>query len=149
MKSHSAADARPYQCQKRVLPALFHLRCPSRSHQRSARGRTRLTQLLLSAVARCSDSYCILYIYLVYTCTHILALANTPYEKRYTSKYLPNHSCHAAAVYLRRKFIFTAVFSYDRQINSTHFLTRKAYQRRTLQLKNVGVVATPIDVVQY
>ena len=33
----------PNQLQKRVLPALFHLRCPSRSHQRSARGRTRLT----------------------------------------------------------------------------------------------------------
>ena len=33
----------PNQLQKRVLPALFHLRCPSQSHQRSARGRTRLT----------------------------------------------------------------------------------------------------------
>ena len=43
MKSHSAADARPNQLQKRILPALFHLRCPSQSHQRSARGRTRLT----------------------------------------------------------------------------------------------------------
>ena len=30
-------------CNKRVLPALFHLRCPSQSHQRSARVRTRLT----------------------------------------------------------------------------------------------------------
>ena len=30
-------------CNKRVLPALFHLRCPSQSHERSARGRTRLT----------------------------------------------------------------------------------------------------------
>ena len=29
--------------QKRVLEALFHLRCPSQSHQRSTRGRTRLT----------------------------------------------------------------------------------------------------------
>ena len=38
-----AADSRPDQLQKRVLPALFHLRCPSQSHQRSARGRTRLT----------------------------------------------------------------------------------------------------------
>ena len=28
------------QLQKRGLPALFHLRCPSQSHQRSARGRT-------------------------------------------------------------------------------------------------------------
>ena len=26
-----------HQLQKRVLPALFHLRCPSQSHQRSAR----------------------------------------------------------------------------------------------------------------
>ena len=43
MKSHSAADARPYQWQTRVLPALFHLRCPLQSHQRPARGRTRLT----------------------------------------------------------------------------------------------------------
>ena len=43
MKSHSAADARQNQLQKRVLQALFHLRCPSQSHQRSARGRTRLT----------------------------------------------------------------------------------------------------------
>ena len=33
----------PNQLQKRGLPALFHLRCPSQSHQRSARGRTRLT----------------------------------------------------------------------------------------------------------
>ena len=31
------------QLQIRVQPALFHLRCPSQSHQRSARGRTRLT----------------------------------------------------------------------------------------------------------
>ena len=31
------------QLQKRVLPALFHLPCPSQSHERSARGRTRLT----------------------------------------------------------------------------------------------------------
>ena len=37
------SDARPNQLQKKVLPALFHLRCPSQSHQRSARGRTRLT----------------------------------------------------------------------------------------------------------
>ena len=29
--------------QKRVLPALFHLRCPSQLHHRSVRGRTRLT----------------------------------------------------------------------------------------------------------
>ena len=36
-----AADARPDQLQKRVLPALSHLRCPSQSHERSARGRTR------------------------------------------------------------------------------------------------------------
>ena len=34
------------QLQKRVLPALFHLRCPSQSHQRSARGRTRLTTVI-------------------------------------------------------------------------------------------------------
>ena len=33
----------PNPLQKRVLPALFHLRCPPQSHQRSARGRTRLT----------------------------------------------------------------------------------------------------------
>ena len=38
-----AADARPDQLQKRVLSALFHLRCPSQSHERSARGHTRLT----------------------------------------------------------------------------------------------------------
>ena len=35
----------PHQLQKRGLPALFHLRCPSQSHQRSARGRTRLTTI--------------------------------------------------------------------------------------------------------
>ena len=64
MKSHSAADARPNQLQKRVLPALFHLRCPSRSHQRSARGRTRLTTVISS----CSDSYCILYNIYTYIC---------------------------------------------------------------------------------
>ena len=38
-----AGNQLPNQLQKRVLPALFHLRCPSQSHQRSARGRTRLT----------------------------------------------------------------------------------------------------------
>ena len=38
-----AGNQFPNQLQKRVLPALFHLRCPSQSHQRSARGRTRLT----------------------------------------------------------------------------------------------------------
>ena len=55
------SDARPNQLQKIVLPALFHLRCPSQSHQRSARGRTRLTTVTsISAVARFSDSYCIL-----------------------------------------------------------------------------------------
>ena len=37
------SDARPNQLQKIVLPALFHLRCPSQSHQRPARGRTPLT----------------------------------------------------------------------------------------------------------
>ena len=30
-------------CNKRILPALLHLRCPSQSHQRCARVRTRLT----------------------------------------------------------------------------------------------------------
>ena len=43
MKSHSAADARQNRLQKRVLQALFHRRCPSQSHKRFARGRTRLT----------------------------------------------------------------------------------------------------------
>ena len=38
-----AGNLLPNQLQKRGLPALFHLRCPSQSHQRSARGRTRLT----------------------------------------------------------------------------------------------------------
>ena len=38
-----AGNQLPNQLQKRGLPALFHLRCPSQSHQRSARGRTRLT----------------------------------------------------------------------------------------------------------
>ena len=38
-----AGNQLPNPLQKRVLPALFHLRCPSQSHQRSARGRTRLT----------------------------------------------------------------------------------------------------------
>ena len=38
-----AGNQLPNLLQKRVLPALFHLRCPSQSHQRSARGRTRLT----------------------------------------------------------------------------------------------------------
>ena len=38
-----AGNQLPNQLQKRVLPALFHLRCPSQSHQRSVRGRTRLT----------------------------------------------------------------------------------------------------------
>ena len=38
-----AGNQLPNQLQKRVLLALFHLRCPSQSHQRSARGRTRLT----------------------------------------------------------------------------------------------------------
>ena len=55
-----AGNQLPNQLQKRVLPALFHQRCPSQSHQRSARGRTRLTTVL-SAVARFSDSYRIFY----------------------------------------------------------------------------------------
>ena len=38
-----AGNQLPNQLQKIGLPALFHLRCPSQSHQRSARGRTRLT----------------------------------------------------------------------------------------------------------
>ena len=38
-----AGNQLPNQLQKRVLPALFHLRCRSQSHHRSARGRTRLT----------------------------------------------------------------------------------------------------------
>ena len=38
-----AGNQLPNQLQKTGLPALFHLRCPSQSHQRSARGRTRLT----------------------------------------------------------------------------------------------------------
>ena len=38
-----AGNQLPNQLQKIVLLALFHLRCPSQSHQRSARGRTRLT----------------------------------------------------------------------------------------------------------
>ena len=38
-----AGNQLPNQLQKRVLPALFHMRCPSQLHQRSARGRTRLT----------------------------------------------------------------------------------------------------------
>ena len=38
-----AGNQLPNQLQKRRLPALFHLRCPSQSHKRSARGRTRLT----------------------------------------------------------------------------------------------------------
>ena len=38
-----AGNQLPNQLQKIILPALFHLRCPSQSHQRSARGRTRLT----------------------------------------------------------------------------------------------------------
>ena len=42
----SAADARPNQLQNIVLPALFHLRCPSQSHQRAAYGRTRLTTVI-------------------------------------------------------------------------------------------------------
>ena len=33
-----AGNQLPNQLQKRVLPALFHLRCPSQSHQRSAVG---------------------------------------------------------------------------------------------------------------
>ena len=38
-----AGNQLPNKLQKRVLPALFHLQCPSQSHQRSACGRTRLT----------------------------------------------------------------------------------------------------------
>ena len=38
-----AGNQLPTQLQKRVLPSLFHLRCPSQSHQRSDRGRTRKT----------------------------------------------------------------------------------------------------------
>ena len=42
-RTRSAADARPNQLEKRVLPALFRLRWSSQSDERSARGRTRLT----------------------------------------------------------------------------------------------------------
>ena len=38
-----AGNQLPNQLQKGVLQALFHLRCPSQSHQRSARGRARPT----------------------------------------------------------------------------------------------------------
>ena len=57
MKSHSAADARQNQLQKRVLQALFHLRCP-RNHTNVPPVDAHVwRQLNLSAVARCNDSY--------------------------------------------------------------------------------------------
>ena len=37
---------------------------------------------------------------------YILAVGNTPYEKRHTSQTV----CYAPAVYLRRKLTFTAIF---------------------------------------
>ena len=68
-----AGNQLPNPLQKRVLPALLHLRCPSQSHQRSARGRTRLTtvtsiscrsfqrQLLYLIYLRCCDFKCYWY----------------------------------------------------------------------------------------
>ena len=52
----------PNQLQKRGLPALFHLRCPSQSHQRSARGRTRLT--IVTSISCRSFQRQLLYLYL-------------------------------------------------------------------------------------
>jgi len=55
--------------QKIVLPALFHLRCPSRSHQRSARGRTHTSD----------DSY-------IYQLTLVVATATVSYSVRISSR---------------------------------------------------------------
>ena len=63
------SDARPNQLQKIVLPALFHLRCPSRSHQRSARGRTHTSD----------DSY-------IYQLTLVVATATVSYSVRISSR---------------------------------------------------------------
>ena len=61
-------------CNKRVLPALFHLRCPSQSHQRSARVRTSddsyVYQLsLVVATAIVSYSVGLLLLLHCYCCT--------------------------------------------------------------------------------
>ena len=43
LRRYPPQACRQIDCNKRVLPALFHLRYPSQSHEHSARGRTRLT----------------------------------------------------------------------------------------------------------
>ena len=53
------------QLQKRVLPALFHLRCPSQSYQRSARGRTHLTAVTSISCRSFSRQ---LLLYLLFIC---------------------------------------------------------------------------------
>ena len=63
------SDARPNQLQKIVLPALFHLRYPSQSHQRSARGRTHTSD----------DSY-------IYQLTLVVATATVSYSVRISSR---------------------------------------------------------------
>ena len=64
-----AGNQLPNQLQKRVLPALFHLRCPSQSHQRSARGRTHTSD----------DSY-------IYQLTLVVATATVSYSVRISSR---------------------------------------------------------------
>ena len=75
-----AGNQLPNQLQKRRLPALFRLRCPSQSHQRSARGLNAHVwrQLHLSAVARFSDSYCIFFYFL-----HPTHARTTRYEEAF------------------------------------------------------------------
>ena len=53
------------QLQKRVLPALFHLQCPSHHTNVQPVDAHVWRQLHLSAVARFSDSYCVFWYYLI------------------------------------------------------------------------------------
>ena len=68
-----AGNQLPNQLQKRVLPALFHLRFPSQSHQRSARGRTRLTTVTFISCRSFQQQ--LLYLTWYYLCLHRLFLS--------------------------------------------------------------------------
>ena len=110
MKSHSAADARPYQWQKRVLPALFHLRCPSQSRQRSARGRTRLTTV--TSISCRSLWRQLLYLSLYYfICFSLLALSRRKFSR--VVCLLAGATSHHFAGSLGREHIFRELHKFE------------------------------------
>ena len=81
-----AGNQLPNQLQKRGLPALFHLRCPSQSHlvQRSARGRTRLTTV--TSISCRSFQRQLLYLFLPGTFLSSLLLSSSTRRKFYPQR---------------------------------------------------------------